>query len=572
MTIECPICAQNMNKSTRSCVECPSCEYKCCKECIKTYVIGSNSDPICMNCSKPFSKTFLYEVMPRKWMTREYKQHRANVLFEREKVMIPDTMKWVEAECKARKNQEEINKLNSILKEYSKKMKEINQEILTRMDLIRELRNNPKENNQDIFIVKCPECPGFLSKEWKCLACNTRVCKYCREVLIAPKGKCVDDIKIKKPENEKREPGDGSESSTDPTDPKDLTDPMIHICNKEELETSQMIKKDTKPCPKCGNPIHKIDGCDQMFDPQCGTAFSWKTGQIVTGHIHNPHYMEWLRASGQNINRAPGDILCGGTPGQQDIFNVLKWIPNFNEFMRNIRSKTGIYSIGSEDKNVYVECCRDLNNRYFIMNASRIANHIEQISIRQLQNELTSEMTRNMRIQYILKEYGETEYKSSLVAIERQCDRDQEISHVLNTYVQATADILRNFIHNNDNLFSVADMMRFPKFSDDFDLICNHPTLSFEKQEHMFRMAMEYCWWSGHKIDFDINTPIIRYNRREIESRFVYVPNTERVQKVVDELEQIEKYCNEHFEKISKAFKLTTPCISIKDNMVYNHR
>ena len=54
----------------------------------------------------------------------------ANVLFEREKSMVPDTMKWVEAECKARKNQEEINKLNSILKEYSKKMKEINQEYM----------------------------------------------------------------------------------------------------------------------------------------------------------------------------------------------------------------------------------------------------------------------------------------------------------------------------------------------------------------------------------------------------------------------------------------------------------
>ena len=84
-------------------------------------------------------------------------------------------------------------------------------------------------------------------------------------------------------------------------------------------------------------------------------------------------------------------------------------------------------------------------------------------------------------------------------------------------------------------------------------------------------MAMEYCWWTTtHKIDYDINV-IIRCNMREIESRFVYVPNTERVQKVVDELEQIEKYCNEHFEKISKAFKLTTPCIS-KDNMVYNHK
>ena len=50
--------------------------------------------------------------MPRKWMTTEYKQHRANVLFE--KINDSRHNEMVEAECKARENQDEINNLNCL--------------------------------------------------------------------------------------------------------------------------------------------------------------------------------------------------------------------------------------------------------------------------------------------------------------------------------------------------------------------------------------------------------------------------------------------------------------------------
>jgi hypothetical protein len=72
-----------------------------------------------------------------------------------------------------------------------------------------------------------------------------------------------------------------------------------HKCDPNHVKTMRTITRTSKPCPNCKHRIEKTVGCDQMFCTECNTAFDWKTNEIITGRIHNPHYFEWLQSNRQ---------------------------------------------------------------------------------------------------------------------------------------------------------------------------------------------------------------------------------------------------------------------------------
>ena len=174
------------------------------------------------------------------------------------------------------------------------------------MEMQRQLKRNIENGNVDgsskeemekkkkEFVRACPVngCTGFLSSQWKCGVCETWTCKDCMEVI-------------------------GKDKEAE------------HVCNPDVLASAQLLKKETKPCPSCSAAIYKISGCDQMWCTQCKVAFSWKTGLKVSGTIHNPHYYQWQRQNGGNVQN-PGAIACGGLPGWGMFGSIMKYfrVPN----------------------------------------------------------------------------------------------------------------------------------------------------------------------------------------------------------------------------------------------------
>ena len=88
-----------------------------------------------------------------------------------------------------------------------------------------------------------------------------------------------------------------------------------HTCQEEDVQTIRELQKTTRPCPKCSVPISKTEGCDQMWCVRCHTTFSWKTGAISQGVVHNPHFYQQR----QQAMRTPGDIPCGGLPNEVEV-------------------------------------------------------------------------------------------------------------------------------------------------------------------------------------------------------------------------------------------------------------
>ena len=275
--VDCTICCEKFNLTCHKKVECNYCELECCRKCIQKYLTDITTDAHCMQCKNIWNREFIDSACTKNFRNKDLKNHRENILFEREKCFLPDAQVIVaQRKERVRLIEENTIKIHDFMYEI-RKLENTN-------NIIRQGTDVVDVSDRRKFIRKCPvpECRGFLSTQWKCELCENHICHECNEIKGDP-----------------------------------------HTCDPGAVETMKMLKKDTKACPNCGTMIFKISGCAQMWCPDCHTAFNWNTMQIEKGVIHNPHFYEFQRLGGA-VHRNHGDIPCGGMPDVLELYTKCK--------------------------------------------------------------------------------------------------------------------------------------------------------------------------------------------------------------------------------------------------------
>ena len=393
----CDVCCEKINKINHKKVECPFCDLTSCRSCSQKYILSSIEDPHCMGCKTLWNREFVDSFCTKYFRRTELKRHRENVLFEREKALMPQSQKEVERVIAIRKLRREARRLrNSLIELYQRNHISFpisDEDVRNHPDIIEfhrdleaiyiqleRLRNSTDtfHNEPTKFIRKCPqeECKGFLNEEYFCGLCSNRFCRDCNELL-------TDD----------------------------------HKCDPETVKTIKLLNKDSKSCPKCGTVIHKTSGCAQMWCPDCHTAFDWRTGEIVTGRIHNPHFIEFKRKGG--TTREHGDIPCGGIP----TYRELREAGSSNDIM-NLAS----YIFFAERENMYID--------------------IEPV------NNLS------LRVSYMLNELDENDFKVFLQRQEKFKDKMRDLSNIYEMLTHSGGDLLRQFIINPERETEIIDMIK----------------------------------------------------------------------------------------------------------------
>ena len=145
-----------------------------------------------------------------------------------------------------------------------------------------------------------------------------------------------------------------------------------HVCSPGAVESAQLILTTTKPCPTCATPISKTDGCDQMMcmNPTCHAVFSWSTGRLEVGGVHNP-YIYTLSLEMQETVRARTRAGGGGVAPQ---YNALGLVPVVRYLRRNMDIHTAVESAA---------------DRLQIAAAYRLADRMRGIHIEEQLDDLT---------------------------------------------------------------------------------------------------------------------------------------------------------------------------------------
>lgn len=402
--MSCNICAEDYNKSTRNCVVCPYCSYDVCRTCCETYIL-SEPNPRCMNpdCYKEWSRKFLRDNFTLVFLTKRYRPHMEDILFDKEKALLPNAQLVIEDNIRK-------NVLRQQIRDIESRIQILYEE---RSELERQINGKESRKERSQFVRQCPsnDCRGFLSTQWKCGICELWTCSDCHEI----KGPLKD---------------------------------CDHICKPENVETAKLLEKDSKPCPSCHSMIFKITGCNQMWCTQCNTAFCWATGRINTKQIHNPHYFDWLRNNPNGARNmtanAPNCVNEVNNCGMEINHGTAKQLVQATIKHSNLQVKSNRNPTVNQIYQSHI-----LKNEIdpFIKIIRNII-HLMQVETHNFASFDYVTYNEDLRVLYLEGKITENEFKTEIQRRDKKNRKNTEITQIFNFANTATTDIIYRLLNH----------------------------------------------------------------------------------------------------------------------------
>ena len=319
-------------------------------------------------------------------MEGDFRKRREAVLFDREKARLPATQESVEVERERRKITEKREAIRKRRLEIKKELAEIDE----RLDEIHYFAEHgtwqsaPPKKEIRQFVAACPSatCRGFLNTAYVCGVCEGKFCSACRE----PK----------------------------PADTE-------HMCDPGLVATMKAITSDSRACPSCGTAISRVSGCDQMYCTQCDTAFSYTTGKVVEGVIHNPHYFERLAKIKKD------DVIGAGACDRN----------GWPDWYRRIHPTAAVTYLARKGY------ARNLMSIY------RMGIHIQEVVLREYPTHDRPVNNTDLRVRYLLGEIDDRRFRQTLQQQDRSRQRALEIREPLELAVVTILEFFVWLLHAN---------------------------------------------------------------------------------------------------------------------------
>ena len=456
-TTQCELCFDEFTDSKQ--ISCTKCNTSCCKSCFRNYILHCRNDPPCVNpkCDSIFEISFLREHLPRSFWDLDYKNSRKSVLVEHEEMYKDATMTEIARINQKTQIENDILKLEQEMVNIRRLIQDKKQDIWSL-----DHRQQPTKSSNKLRVpCHATDCLGFCIDN-VCAICSKKTCDKCHGFLQ----------------------DDGS-----------------HECKEDDLSTVKEICRNSRPCPSCNEAISKTEGCDQMLCTGCHTAFSWRTGKIDTGRIHNPHWYEIRRRVGREL----ADEVCGGLPDWRDLGSrIHKQHTMFisrgdmghllilgDELKTDIHDKIKS-TVTSEQQTQTTQILNKIEDNLKIHH--RLIGHLRGVVFPRFENlNLNYASNLQSRIKYYTQKIDKKTYEKELVKNEKLRTKNTEQRDLFQTFVLVSEEIYRK-IYNDKQV----DKSHTSELKGIYEYLCEH----YDKINSKYGSKHRFENYIGHFRDF----------------------------------------------------------------------